>query len=320
MIFLSGIFIYLLSSLSLYNVDQMDSGLYPEIRKRHIEQIVVVSGMCFFYITVAAILLTKSIMAPIRELATSMKKVSEGKIGAKSSIISTDEIGGLSKGFNLMTDGLVERDNIKRLFGHYVSSEIRDSILEGKFEQEGKEVEATILFSDIRNFTELSEKIPPAKVVELLNQYFTEMVTAITNHGGVIDKFIGDAIMAIFGAPRGIGNHGLHAIHAGVEMLKRLEAHNELQRIKKEPEFKIGIGINSGPLIMGNIGSEKRREFTVIGDTVNIASRLESATKVYRKNILFSESTQKLAGIGEYLHRVRLKGKSEKIKIYTIKL
>ncbi|HMV78547.1 MAG TPA: adenylate/guanylate cyclase domain-containing protein [Leptospiraceae bacterium] len=318
MIFMSSLFILLMMFLSLANMKEMSHGESNFIHDRHIMQLLAITLIAAFYNTVGAHYLSKTITNPLQELIASMKKVESGDISAKVHITSTDETAVLGKGFNLMTEGLLERDQIKSEFGKYVSEEIRDEILRGGISFEGQEVEVTVLFCDIRNFTSLSEQNSPAKIVELLNQYFTEMVRAIGVHGGIVDKFIGDAIMAVFGAPKRLEDHAERAVSAGQEMLARLEAHNILQELKNEPVFQIGIGINSGKVIMGNIGAENRKEFTVIGDTVNIASRIESITKNYKQKILFSESTYRLLKKGEFIGEADLKGKAEKVKIYTI--
>lgn len=317
MIFLSSLFIFLLTSIALENMREMSPNVGQGIHSRHILQTIAISFMAIFYIIVAAYFISKSITDPIKELNKAMKKVAIGEIETKAHIISSDEVGSLAKGFNLMTSGLRDRENIKRIFGHYVSTEIRDEILSGSFELGGQNVEATVLFADIRDFTTLSENNKPEKILAILNSYFTEMVEAITQNGGIVDKFIGDAIMAYFGPPKYEGNHAEQALAAAKEMLSRLDSYNLMQESKGLPKINIGIGINTGELIMGNIGSENRREFTIIGDTVNTASRIEGITKIYHKNILYSEATFKLLGSGIYLGEVDLKGKQRKVKIYS---
>ncbi len=183
-----------------------------------------------------------------------------------------------------------QKNQISDHFGSYVSTEVRDDILKGNTALGGDEVEITVLFADIRNFTALSERHTPAEVVTMLNQYFSEMVRAITQHGGTVNKFIGDAVMAVFGTPKKLGNHAESAVLAAHEMLARLEAHNYLQSAKGEPTFDIGIGLHSGNAIAGNIGTESRKEYTVIGDAVNLASRVEELTKRYKISLLVTES------------------------------
>lgn len=215
-----------------------------------------------------------------------------------------------------------QKNQISDHFGNYVSAEVRDDILKGNTALGGDEVEVTILFADIRNFTALSEKHTPAEVVSMLNQYFTEMVRAITQHGGTVNKFIGDAIMAIFGSPKKLDNHAESAVLAAHEMLARLEAHNYLQSAKGEPTFDIGIGLHSGNVIAGNIGAESRKEYTVIGDAVNLASRVEGLTKQYNISLLATDSVvSKLSGTKFDLREidtVTVKGRSLPCALFEI--
>ena len=182
--------------------------------------------------------------------------------------------------------------------------------------------EATVLFSDIRGFTSISEALEPAEVVEMLNEYFDEMVDAIFAHDGTLDKFIGDAVLAVFGAPVPNASNARNAVLAAQDMLDRLERLN-LRRVESgRPAIHIGIGIHTGKVLGGNIGSPKRVEYTVIGDTVNVASRLESASKNYPETIIVSDQTYELvkdlvesAGYDE----IQLKGKSETSRIHRIR-
>ncbi|GBF48645.1 adenylate/guanylate cyclase catalytic domain protein [Leptospira ryugenii] len=212
-----------------------------------------------------------------------------------------------------------QKNEINQHFGSYVSTEVRDDILKGNSGLGGDEVEVTILFADIRNFTSLSEKHTPTEVVTMLNQYFSEMVRCINEHGGTVNKFIGDGIMAVFGAPRSLENHALSAVLAAHKMFTRLQAHNNLKVANGEPTFAIGIGLHSGPVIIGNIGSDTRKEYTVIGDTVNIASRVEGMTKVYSKSLILTEGVKNLLPSNlevREIDTVTLKGRSTPCILY----
>lgn len=215
-----------------------------------------------------------------------------------------------------------QKHQISEHFGSYVSKEVRDDILGGNVNLGGDEVEVTVLFADIRNFTGLSERHTPAEIVTMLNQYFTEMVQAITNHGGTVNKFIGDAIMAVFGAPRKMENHAESAVLAAQEMLNRLKAHNYLQTAKGECTFDIGIGINTGKVIAGNIGAESRKEYTVIGDAVNLASRIEGLTKAYGVAILIADSVEQKVSTEKFslreIDRVAVKGKQKPCIVFEV--
>ena len=186
----------------------------------------------------------------------------------------------------------------------------------------GERKEVTILFSDIRGYTTLTENLGAAEVVMLLNQYFETMVEAVFNHEGTLDKFIGDALMAVFGAPLPLTeNHAWMAVQAGLDMRHRLAEFNHRRIIDAQPQIHIGIGISSGEVVSGNIGSQRRMDYTVIGDGVNLSSRLEGITKEYRCDIIISEYTYQLCGDRIWvreLDKVRVKGKNEAVSIYEL--
>lgn len=218
----------------------------------------------------------------------------------------------------------VEKKRIKQTFKPYFSPVILKTILEdpASLELGGQKKEVTIFFSDIRNFTTITENLPPEKLTSLLQEYFTEMTKAILETNGVVDKFIGDAIMAFWGAPIDQENQADLAVEAALKMIKRL---NELQ-LKWQalgfPKVDIGIGINTGEAIVGNMGSENRFDYTLIGDNVNIASRLEGLNKEYKTSIIISESTKKKLTKKlslSHLGKVIVKGKTIPVSIYSIK-
>lgn len=186
----------------------------------------------------------------------------------------------------------------------------------------GERKEVTILFSDIRGYTTLTENLEATKVVELLNQYFETMVEAIFNYEGTLDKFIGDAIMAVFGAPLPLTeNHAWMAVQSALDMRRRLEEFNHQRVVESQPQIHIGIGISSGEVVSGNIGSQKRMDYTVIGDGVNLSSRLESVTKEYGCDIVLSEFTYHLCQDHIWvreLDKIRVKGKNKPVSIYEL--
>ncbi|MCM0594107.1 MAG: GAF domain-containing protein [Gloeotrichia echinulata DVL01] len=186
----------------------------------------------------------------------------------------------------------------------------------------GERKEVTILFSDIRGYTTLTENLGAAEVVSLLNQYFETMVEAVFNYEGTLDKFIGDALMAVFGAPLPlIENHAWRAVQAALDMRQRLAEFNRRRIIQAQPQINIGIGISSGEVVSGNIGSQKRMDYTVIGDGVNLSSRLEGVTKEYHCDIILSEFTYKLCSDRIWvrqLDKIRVKGKHEAVNIYEL--
>lgn len=235
-----------------------------------------------------------------------------------------DEIGRLKLNFNLMVGQLKEREEIKDTFGKYVSIEIAKHLIKnGKVALGGENIVATILFSDIRNFTSMSEKMSPEEVVSMLNTYFAYITEPIMEHHGVINKFIGDAVMAIFTPHLGSDNHVQDAINTAISMRKRLDELNSSEKLKFP--IKFGIGLNTGPLIAGNIGTEKRFEYTVIGDTVNVASRMESLSKTLEHDIILSQSIVELIPadfvteiVLEKSDPIQIKGKSQPASVYKL--
>ena len=216
-----------------------------------------------------------------------------------------------------------EKKYIRNTFSRYVSPDVISEILAdpNKLGLTGQKKELTILFSDIRGFTSISEKLSPEKLIELLNQYFTLMTDLIMESGGAVDKYIGDAIMAFWGAPLDDPNHSDNACKIGLAMIKELELKREEWIDKFGVDLRIGIGINTGPVIIGNIGSDKRFDYTVIGDSVNLASRLEGLTKEYGIELIVSQFTKDQASkdfVFKYLDEVRVKGKEEEVKIYQL--
>ena len=226
--------------------------------------------------------------------------------------------------FNMAWGFLVERRNkqqITSIFGSYVPPDLIKKILEkeGQFSLEGETKELTVLFSDIRGFTTISESMNATELKAFLNEFFTPMTEIIFNHRGTIDKYVGDMIMAFWGAPAEDPQHAADAVAAAIEMHKRLDQLNETLKAKKLPEIKIGIGINTGVMNVGDMGSKFRLAYTVIGDAVNLASRLESISKFYGAEIVVGEETykrtEKLFAYRK-LDRVRVKGKGAAIDIY----
>ena len=233
--------------------------------------------------------------------------------------------GGLILGITLAFERLKIiqlKDKINDLLGAYVDTNIRDKIIKNKSVSESKEL--TVLFSDIRNFTELSEKNPPDKVTEMLNLYFTEWNESIKKHGGIIDKFIGDAIMVTFGINHEQQNLN-NPVYCAIEFIEKFSKLRQDLESKHLPVIQnIGIGINYGRVIVGDIGSSDRKNYTVIGDNVNIASRLEALCKSYNTNLIISEQIfenldNNVKLLFEKLDTVLLKGKQKKTNIFGLK-
>jgi adenylate cyclase len=216
-----------------------------------------------------------------------------------------------------------ERRKMKRLFGQYVSKDVFDQLVAdpSRARLGGQRRDMTVLFSDIRGFTTVSEKGQPEEIVGMLNEYFSEMVAIVFRHGGTLDKFVGDMVMALFGAPLDDERHAVHAAEAALDMVAALAVLNERWRTEGRPVLDIGIGINSGPMIAGNIGSSAIMSYTVIGDAVNLGARLESLNKEYGTRIIISDATRARLGDGytvRPLGDVVVKGKTQPVSVFEL--
>ena len=217
-----------------------------------------------------------------------------------------------------------EKRKMKRLFGQYVSKDVYEQLVANPdlARLGGQRRQMTVLFSDIRGFTTVSEKGQPEEIVAILNEYFTRMVEIVFAHKGTLDKFVGDMVMALFGAPLDDPNHAEHAVDAALEMIRELNRLNEKWAAEGRPALDIGIGVSTGPMIAGNIGSEAIMSYTVIGDSVNLGARLESLNKEYGTRIIISEATR-AALPDRYLFRplgdVVVKGKTRPVAIFEVK-
>ena len=215
------------------------------------------------------------------------------------------------------------KEKIKQAMGKYLSQDVMQNVVQNidEIKLGGKRAIVTVLFADIRGFTSMSEKMSAEDVSKILNEYFTEIEPIITRYNGVINKFIGDAVMAIFGEPMQDLNHPINAVYCAYDMLKKVKELQERWLFEGKPKIEIGIGINTGECFVGNIGSEKRLEYTVIGDTVNLASRIEHYNKVYHTNLLVSSSTYSyISSIADVIKisEVTIRGKAKKMDIYEV--
>ncbi len=218
-----------------------------------------------------------------------------------------------------------EKRKMKRLFGRYVSRDVFAQLVANPdlAELGGKRREMTVLFSDIRGFTSVTERGDPEQLVSQLNEYFSRMVDIVFRHQGTVDKFVGDMVMALFGAPLDDTDHAEHAVRAAIEMVRELGELNKTWAVRGLPQLDIGIGINSGEMIAGNIGSAAIMSYTVIGDNVNLGSRLESLNKEYKTRIIVSDATRsRLANVYELrpLGNVTVKGKTQPVAIYEVRV
>jgi class 3 adenylate cyclase len=273
---------------------------------------------------ILALLLARGIANPLVRLSRMAEQVRAGDYGAQVTVTSQDEVGTLQDAFNIMVRGLGERERMRDLFGRAVSPQVADLFLNDQIELGGEIRQVTILFSDIRGFTSLSEPLSPHQVVAFVNEFLDEMHEAIQGAGGIVHKLGGDSIMALFGAPVAHPDSTRMALDAALRMRARLAALNARRRARGDVPLRIGIGINTGPVVAGGVGSEDRLEYTVLGDAVNVAARLESLTKDYpQHDILISEATlQALPKRGRVetanLGQVMVKGKTEPVRVLAM--
>ncbi|MFP4432267.1 MAG: adenylate/guanylate cyclase domain-containing protein [Spirochaetaceae bacterium] len=287
-----------------------------------------------------SVLVTRNLLLPLGHMAAAMREIiGERDLSKRVPTLYRDEIGDLGHTFNVMTEELDEayqqikqyafqavlarrqEQKIRTIFQKYVPVNVIDQFFANPESMlVGQNRTLAVLFSDIRSFTSISEQLPADQIVESLNTYFSAMVDAVIERNGIVDKYIGDAIMAFFGAPVQRENDAADAVRAGLDMLAALEGFNRAQRQKDMPSFRVGIGINYGPVTIGNIGSDKKMDYTVVGDMVNLASRLEGLTKMYNVPILISESVQRHIASEipcRLVDTVTVKGKSETTRIYV---
>lgn len=264
-----------------------------------------------------SLVVSDSVAAPLVGLTFAMARVERGDLDAHCPVVSNDEIGAATEGFNRMLDGLREREAIKETFGRYVTREVRDEILAGRVSVEGEQREVTVLFADLRDFTPWVESTEPRQVVRDLNGYFAEMEAAIRAHGGLVLQFIGDEIEAVFGAPVPATGHATRALRAALDMRARLAAWNA----SRARPLRHGIGVHTGTVLAGAIGSRERLSYALVGDTVSLASRIQGLTKDLGADILVSATTaRRLDGdvALEPLPAARVKGKSAEVEVFRV--
>ncbi|MBF0291667.1 MAG: adenylate/guanylate cyclase domain-containing protein [Nitrospinae bacterium] len=290
--------------------------------KRLRAALLLIGGVGLAISALAGIFLSRTMSRPVRLLMDQVESIEGGDYSARVSVKRKDELGALANAVNNMASGLEEKDRMRSLLGKVVSHAVAEELLSKKLELGGEEREVTILFSDIRSFTTHSENMTPNETLSLLNIYLTTMAAIIDKHGGVVDKFIGDAIMALFGAPASHEDDADRALLAALEMTSALEGLNVTLNSRGMPNITIGIGINTDNVVVGNMGSLDRMNYTAIGDGVNVASRLESLTKEYGDKIIISERTLNNAHRRYetgFLGEVMVKGKNIPVKIYALK-
>ena len=272
------------------------------------------------------VLLARQITYPLSELADVASELAAGDLSRRVAPRSGDEVGRLAATFNEMATGLQEREWLRDMFGRFVSQEVADAIRTGQVKLEGENRHVSVLFCDIRQFTEFSEQHTPDEVVSLLNQYLPVVVQSAQKHGGNVNKFGGDSTLIIYGAPREMQDSAYHAVLTALDIRAGLERLNEHLADKLDTPLRAGVGINTGNALAGAVGTQDRQEYTVIGRTVNLAARIDGLNKQFPgEDILISEWTYE--ALGEHrdefellsLGAVPIRGKYNPVEIWSVK-
>jgi adenylate cyclase len=280
-----------------------------------ISAVMVVAGLA------GALGLGNLMAQPILRLVQGTRAVAAGDFNVRIDVTSRDEIGALTEAFNLMAKNLREKEMIKRAFARYVAREVVDELLKDpeRLVLTGERRDVTVLFCDIRGFTPLSERLSPEQVVLLLNDFYDLMIDATFRQEGTLDKFLGDAIMAVFGAPIAHPDHPLRAIRTALAMREGVERLSKRRIREGKDPITVGIGVSTGESVAGTVGTEERMEYTVVGDSVNLAARLEATAKPMQ--ILISGRTYRDVQAfveARPLGLLRVRGKEEEVEVYEM--
>ena len=278
---------------------------------------VVVAVLVAFTISLElTVLVTRSVLQPVDRLLDATKAVGEGNLDARVPITSGDELGQLASSFNEMMEGLSEREALREAFGAYVDPEVAERVLEEGELIEGQDREVTVMILDVWNFTELSHRSSARETVAFLNELFGIAVPCVMEHGGHANKFLGDGLLAVFGAPDRLDDHADRGVAAARDVARTLAEHFG--------EVRFGIGVNSGPVVVGSVGGGGRLDFTVIGDPVNVAARVEHLTRETGDVVLVTEATRCLLSSDDVELEPRgdfaLKGVAEPVPIHALVL
>jgi class 3 adenylate cyclase len=275
--------------------------------------VLVAIGVAFTISFELSVLLTRSIIRPIDDLEEGLKAVREGRFDHRIPVTTADELGEVTAAFNQMVDGLAERERMREAFGTYLDKQVAEYILSDGYEPEGFEVEVSALFCDARDFTGFAGDAEAKEVVASLNELFETVVPIVARHGGHVDKFIGDGLLAVFGAPERHPDHADRAVRAAIEMARTVNHDGA-------GPLEIGVGVNSGRVVAGSIGGAGRLNFSVIGDAVNVAARVEAATRRLGDEVLITDATREQLSesvVVEPRGPVELRGKSEPVELWA---
>ncbi|MBL8055615.1 MAG: adenylate/guanylate cyclase domain-containing protein, partial [Anaerolineales bacterium] len=249
-------------------------------------------------------------------------RVAAGDLSTRFAAGSGDELAQLAGAFNAMVVGLRERERLRDLFGRYLSREVGEAVLAGRVSLAGERKTITVLYVDMRGSTTFAEQYPPEQVLAALNQYFEVIILAVEAHGGIVNRFVGDEAVCVFGAPTALPDHAERAVQAALAIRAGLGYVNAKRAALGQPELRFGLGINTGEVVAGATGSEERQEYTLIGDAMNLGARIQALTKTFpEQDLLLSEFTAAaltgpypLADLGE----AEIRGKSRPVRIYGL--
>ncbi|MCF8028511.1 MAG: HAMP domain-containing protein [Desulfobacteraceae bacterium] len=266
-------------------------------------------------------LVGRSLVEPIHAMLKVVENVEKGDFNQRIRVVSNDELGVLAEAGNRMIQGLAERERVRESFGRYVTPEIRDKILSGEIPLDGEKKVATMLFADLRDFTQYVESNAPEDVILSMREYFTKMEEAVRANDGIVLQFVGDELEAVFGVPLEVEDHADKAVSAALQMRRGLAELNEKRRLEGSLPFRHGVGICSGPVLAGNTGSRDHPAYALIGDTVNRASRIQELTKELDCDILIARETREMLR-GEFPLREKgvyeVKGHMTPVEIYKV--
>jgi adenylate cyclase len=294
----------------------LDEALAPYLRLRAL--LVGIFALGVLLSLAGGALLASRVTRPVARLVEGAARIEQGDYTRPVEVAQRDELGVLADSFNRMTVGLAERDRVRNLLGMVVSPAVAEELLSKKIELGGEERLVSVLFTDVRNFTSLSERTSPQELVSLLNTYLTRVSDIVEAHEGVVDKYIGDAVMAVFGAPLSHPDDALRAVRTATAMAASVDAINGELGLEGDARVGMGVGVSTGVVVAGNMGSLTRLNYTVIGDSVNVASRLEGLTKQYGVAVIVGKATRNACAEMAFreLDRVRVKGRAEALSIF----
>lgn len=278
-------------------------------------KVLSVGGAGLLFAFGLSLYLSHGLSVPIQELVTGTGEIQRGNYSVKVAVRSRDEVGRLAGAFNEMADGLALKEKYRSVLDKVSDKAVAEELMQGNVKLGGETREVSVLFCDIRGFTALTQGMDPDEIIRMLNEHFTPLTRVVAEHSGVVDKFVGDLIMAIFGAPKSYGHDAYNAARCAFEMIREREKLNKSSRYKIE----VGIGVASGPALAGNMGSSDRLNYTVLGERVNLASRL--CSKAGRNEVVIDDTTKKQANewiAVEPLDKLSLKGFSNPVQAYKL--